>query len=76
MPFLTSKNPNRKLLVSYKVKFSYVDKVKFSYVHPGFRMDTGLSRSRIYLIEFSALLLPVIGMFWDVLFFPGDFVFY
>jgi len=42
MPFLTSKNPNRKLLVSYKVKFSYVDKVKFSYVYPGFRMDTSL----------------------------------
>ncbi|MGA3115336.1 MAG: hypothetical protein ABSF90_13000 [Syntrophobacteraceae bacterium] len=32
--------PNRKMLVSYKVKFSYVHKVKFSYVHPGFRMDT------------------------------------
>ncbi len=32
--------PNWKLLVSYKVKFSYVDKVRFSYVRPGFRMDT------------------------------------
>ncbi|MFZ0929988.1 MAG: YfhO family protein [Syntrophobacteraceae bacterium] len=36
--------------------------------------NTGLIRSRIYLIEFSALLLLVIGMFWDVLFFPGDVV--
>ena len=28
--------PQRKLLVYYKVKFSYVHKVKFSYVHPVF----------------------------------------
>ena len=36
--------------------------------------NISLSRSRIYLIEFSALLLLVIWMFWDVLFFPGDLV--
>jgi len=42
MPFFYVKNPSRKLLVSHKVKFSYVHKVKFSCVHPGFRMDTSL----------------------------------
>jgi hypothetical protein len=33
-----------------------------------------LSRSGICLLELSALLLLVIGMFWDVLFFPRDVV--
>ncbi len=33
-----------------------------------------LSRSSIYLLEFAALLLLVVAMFCDVLFFPGDVV--
>ncbi len=45
--FFLGQKSESKTAVSYKVKFSYVDKVKFSYVYPGFWMDAIWQRSYV-----------------------------